>query len=140
MPSKNRAQIMGHLGRKPEIREMSNGDKVANMTIATTEKWKDKATGEQREKTEWHRIVCFIQPLMQYIEDWDKGDLVDVEGKLVTRKWTDQNGVERYTTEIEVRGFGGVMNFLRKAHSSGQVQQHDDGVSKEPEEEDDIPF
>lgn len=97
----NQAQIIGHLGRDPEIRYLPSGEAVANFSIATTEKWKDKATGEQREATEWHRINTFgklAEIVGQYLK---KGALVYVAGKITTRKWTDKDGIERYATEIK---------------------------------------
>ena len=100
MASINKAIIVGHLGRDPEMRSFPNGDQVANVTIATTDKWKDKQTGEPREQTEWHRVVFngrLAEIVGQYLR---KGALVYVEGSIKTRKWTDQQGVERYSTEI----------------------------------------
>ena len=100
MASINKAIIVGHLGRDPEMRSFPNGDQVANVTIATTDKWKDKQTGEPREATEWHRVVFngrLAEIVGQYLR---KGALVYVEGSIKTRKWTDQQGVERYSTEI----------------------------------------
>lgn len=97
----NQAQIIGHLGKDPEVRYMPSGDAVANFSIATTEKWKDKSTGEQREATEWHRINTFgklAEIVGQYLK---KGSLVYVAGKIVTRKYTDKDGIERYATEIK---------------------------------------
>jgi len=97
----NQVQIIGHLGRDPETRYMQTGDAVTNFTIATTEKWKDKQTGEQKEATEWHRVTTYGK-LAEVCSQWlRKGSLVFVQGKLTTRKWTDQQGIERYTTEIK---------------------------------------
>jgi single-strand DNA-binding protein len=97
----NQAQIIGHLGRDPETRYMQTGDAVTNFTIATTEKWKDKQTGEHKEATEWHRVTTYGK-LAEVCSQWlRKGSLVFVQGKLTTRKWTDQQGIERYTTEIK---------------------------------------
>ena len=96
----NQAQIIGHLGRDPEIRYLPSGEAVANFSIATTEKWKDKNTGEQREETEWHRISVFGRLAEIVGEYLKKGSLVFVQGKLKTRKYTDGQGVERYSTEI----------------------------------------
>lgn len=97
----NQVQIIGHLGRDPETRYLPNGDAVTNFTIATTEKWKDKQTGEQKEATEWHRVTTYGK-LAEVCSQWlRKGSLVFVQGKLTTRKWTDQQGIERYTTEIK---------------------------------------
>lgn len=96
----NNAQIIGHLGRDPEVRYLPSGEAVANFSIATTEKWKDKNTGEQREETEWHRISVFGRLAEIVGEYLKKGSLVFVQGKLKTRKYTDGQGVERYSTEI----------------------------------------
>lgn len=97
----NQAQIIGHLGKDPETRYLPSGEAVTNFSIATTEKWKDKATGEQKEATEWHRINTFgklAEICGQYLK---KGSLAFIQGKIVTRKWTDKDGIERYSTEIK---------------------------------------
>ena len=97
----NQVQIIGHLGKDPEARSFPNGDQVCNFSIATTERWKDKQTGEQKEATEWHRVGTFgklAEICAQYLK---KGALVFVQGKLTTRKWTDKDGVEKYSTEIK---------------------------------------
>lgn len=96
----NNAQIIGHLGKDPETRYLPSGEAVCNFSVATTEKWKDKATGEQKEATEWHRISTFGK-LAEICGQWlHKGSLVWVQGKITTRKWTDKDGIERYSTEI----------------------------------------
>ena len=103
MASVNKAIIVGNLGKDPEIRYMTNGDAVANVTIATTESWKDKATGEKKELTEWHRVV-FRNKLAEIVGQYlKKGSAVYIEGRIRTRKWQDKEGQERYTTEIEAR-------------------------------------
>ncbi|KAF1041755.1 single-stranded DNA-binding protein [Xylophilus sp.] len=100
MASVNKVIIVGHLGRDPEVRYMPNGDAVANINVATTETWKDKNTGEKKELTEWHRIT-FYRKLAEIVGQYvKKGSQIYVEGRLITRKWTDKEGVERYTTEI----------------------------------------
>jgi len=115
MPSLNKVQIMGHLGKDPEIRYMPDGKAVVNFSIATTERWKDKNTGEQNEKTEWHRIVFFGKAAEVIGEYVHKGDPLYVEGKLQTRKWQDSDGNDRYSTEI----VGSEFQFLKsKAESS----------------------
>lgn len=96
----NRAILLGNLGRDPEMRSLSDGSAVANLSLATSERWKDKNTGERREKTEWHRVVAFgrlAEIMSQYLR---KGSKVLIEGKITTRKWQDQSGVDKYTTEI----------------------------------------
>ena len=102
MASVNKVILVGNLGKDPEIRYMTNGDAVANVTIATSESWKDKASGEKKEITEWHRLV-FYRKLAEIVGQYlKKGSTVYVEGRIRTRKWTDKEGQERYTTEIEV--------------------------------------
>lgn len=109
----NKVIIIGHLGRDPEIRALQNGDKVANFTVATSEHWRDKASGERKEKTEWHRVVCFNARLSDVIEKYlRKGSKVYVEGQLQTRKWADNQGAERYTTEIVLTKFRGEIVML----------------------------
>ncbi|HBC3887725.1 single-stranded DNA-binding protein [Vibrio parahaemolyticus] len=108
----NKVILVGNLGNDPEIRYMPNGGAVANITIATSESWRDKATGEQREKTEWHRVVLFGKLAEVAGEYLRKGSQVYVEGQLQTRKWQDQSGQERYSTEVVVQGFNGVMQML----------------------------
>ena len=106
----NKAILIGHLGADPEVREMPNGGAVANVTIATTESWRDKSSGEKQEKTEWHRVV-FFAGLAGVVRDYlKKGSQIYVEGRLQTRKWQDKSGVDRYTTEIvasEMKMLGG---------------------------------
>ncbi|OTW22456.1 single-stranded DNA-binding protein [Vibrio parahaemolyticus] len=108
----NKVILVGNLGNDPEIRYMPNGGAVANITIATSESWRDKATGEQREKTEWHRVVLFGKLAEVAGEHLRKGSQVYVEGQLQTRKWQDQSGQDRYSTEVVVQGFNGVMQML----------------------------
>src|SRR5690606_15882344 len=108
----NKVQIIGRVGRDPETRYSHAGDAIVNLSVATSESWKDKATGERKEKTEWHPVVVFgklAEIASQYLR---KGSLVYFEGKLQTRKWQDQNGQDRYTTEIIVDSFGGTMKML----------------------------
>ena len=104
--SVNKVILVGNLGRDPEIRSMPNGDRIANLSIATSETWRDKSTGERKEKTEWHRVVIFNDNIVKVVENYvKKGSTVYVEGALQTRKWTDQQGVEKYSTEIVVSRF-----------------------------------
>ena len=110
--SLNQVQLIGNLGRDPEKRSLNSGDPVCNFSIATSEKWKDKNTGEQREQTEWHRVVVFgrlADVCSQYLR---KGSQVFVQGKLTTRKWTDQSGVEKYTTEVVLSGPNSIMRMI----------------------------
>lgn len=111
--SVNKVILIGNLGRDPEVRSFQNGGRVCNLAIATSESWKDRETGERREKTEWHRVAIFNEPLVRVAEQYlRKGSKVYIEGQLETRKWQDQSGQDRYTTEIVLRGFKGEMAML----------------------------
>jgi single-strand DNA-binding protein len=106
--SVNKVIIVGNLGKDPEVRSFQNGGKVANLSIATSETWKDKQTGERKERTEWHRVSILNEGLVGVAEKYlRKGSKVYIEGQLETRKWTDQQGVEKYTTEIVLRPYRG---------------------------------
>lgn len=119
----NKMILMGNLGQDPEVRYMPSGGAVANLSIATSETWKDKSTGEQKEKTEWHRVSIFGKLAEIAGEYLRKGSTVYIEGQLQTRKWQDQNGQDRYTTEIIVQGYNGVMQMVGKAQGSDQATQ-----------------
>ncbi len=111
--SVNKVIIIGNLGKDPEIRTLNSGERVANLTVATSEQWRDKATGERKEKTEWHRVVIFNDNLAKIAEQYlRKGSTVYLEGSLQTRKWTDQQGQEKYTTEIVLQRFNGNLTLL----------------------------
>ena len=111
--SVNKVILVGNAGRDPEIRTLQNGNRVANLSIATSESWKDKGSGERKEVTEWHRVVVFDEKLCEVIEKYvTKGSKVYLEGQLQTRKWTDQGGVEKYSTEIVLQRFGGKLVML----------------------------
>ena len=111
--SLNKVMLIGNLGADPEIRTFNNGGKVANLRIATSESWKDRQTGERKEKTEWHTVAIFSEGLVSVVERYlKKGSKVFVEGKLQTRKWQDQNGQDRYSTEIVIQGMGGTLTML----------------------------
>jgi len=126
MASVNKVIIVGNLGRDPEVRTFPSGDKLANVTIATTDKWKDKQSGEMREATEWHRVV-FNGRLAEIVEQYlRKGSQVYVEGSLRTRKWTDQSGVEKYTTEIRADTMQ-MLGGRPGAGGGGQGGGYDDG-------------
>ncbi len=117
----NRAQIIGNLGADPEIRSLQGGGSVAAFSIATTESWKDKQTGERKERTEWHRVAIYNDGLVRLAETYlKKGAKVFVEGQLKTRKWTDGNGVERYSTEINLGAFNGTLTFLDSKRDAGE--------------------
>ena len=119
MAGVNKVIIVGNLGKDPEVRFMPNGGAVANITVATSDTWKDKQSGEQKEKTEWHRVVMFGKLAEIAGEYLKKGSKVYLEGSLQTRKWTNQQGQDQYTTEIVLQGFNGVMQML-DSKSSGQ--------------------
>lgn len=118
--SVNKVILIGNLGRDPEIRSTQNGGKVANLSIATSESWRDRNSGERRERTEWHRVVVFSEGLIKVIESYlRKGSKVYVEGSLQTRKWTDQQGQERYSTEVVLQNFGGTLTMLDGRNEGG---------------------
>ena len=123
MAGVNKVIIIGNLGKDPEVRFMPNGGAVANITVATSDTWKDKQTGEQKEKTEWHRIVIFGKLAEIAGEYLKKGSKVYIEGALQTRKWTNQQGQDQYTTEIVVQGFNGTMQMLDSRGQSGGFNQ-----------------
>ena len=111
--SVNKVILIGNLGRDPEVRTFQNGGKVVNLRIATSENWKDKNTGERRERTEWHSVAIFNEPLGRIAEQYlRKGSKVYIEGQLETRKWQDQSGADRYSTEVVVRPFRGELTLL----------------------------
>jgi single-strand DNA-binding protein len=111
--SLNKVMIIGNLGADPEVRTFQNGGKVCNLRIATSENWKDRSTGERRERTEWHTVAIFTEGLVRVCEQYlRKGSKVYVEGQLQTRKWQDQSGNDRYSTEIVLQGFGGTLTML----------------------------
>jgi len=157
--SLNRVMLIGNLGQDPDIRSMQNGGKVCNLSIATSETWKDRNTGERKEKTEWHRVVVFNEGLVGVIESYvKKGSKVFIEGQLETRKWQDQNGNDKYTTEIVIKNYNGSLTMLdgRNDNQGGggyqqqrpQAQQSNGGMQQQnnapapvhDDFEDDIPF
>ena len=114
----NKVILVGNLGAKPEVKYASNGNAISNLSVATSESWTDKSTGQKQERTEWHRVSLFgklAEIAGQYL---DKGSKVYVEGKLQTRKWQDQNGQDRYTTEVVVSGFNGTLQMLDRRNDS----------------------
>ena len=152
MRSLNKVTLIGNLGADPDIRTFSSGDKVANFSLATSDRWTDKGTGEAKERTEWHRIAVYNQALVKVVEAYvRKGHKLYVEGQLETRKWTDQQGVERYSTEVVLRPFNSALIMLSgtPATGSGTTPGPDahnrakaDGYAPAPSlaEEDEIPF
>lgn len=131
MSSLNKVMLIGNLGRDPEVRSLPNGGRVVNLTVATSESWKDKSTGERKEKTEWHRVVIFNDRLGEIAEKYlKKGSKVYIEGALQTRKWTGTDGNERYTTEIVLSQFKGEIGFL------GGSQEQNSGTNNKKKSSD----
>lgn len=121
--SLNSVQLIGNLGADPEIRSLNSGDRVADLRIATSESWKDKSSGERKEKTEWHKVVIFNEGLVKVAESYlKKGAKVYIQGQLVTRKWSDQAGVEKYSTEIVLQRFRGELMMLDGKRSEGEAR------------------
>ena len=147
----NKVILVGNLGAKPEVKYASNGNAISNLSVATSESWTDKSTGQKQERTEWHRVSLFgklAEIAGQYL---DKGSKVYVEGKLQTRKYTDKDGIERWTTDVVVSGFNGTLQMLdRRDDSSSSAPSEDTTVKAQTEPsitpvskdefEDDIPF
>ncbi|HEV7600416.1 MAG TPA: single-stranded DNA-binding protein [Bradyrhizobium sp.] len=128
--SVNKVILVGNLGKDPEVRRMQNGNPVVNLSVATSENWRDKATGERKEKTEWHRVVIFSEGLAKVAEQYlKKGAKVYIEGQLQTRKWTDQSGVEKYSTEVVLQGFNSNLTMLdgRAGGGGGNFGSDDSG-------------
>ncbi|MCP5037727.1 MAG: single-stranded DNA-binding protein [Rhodobacteraceae bacterium] len=118
--SVNKVILIGNLGRDPEVRTFQNGGKVCNLRIATSETWKDKNTGERREKTEWHSVAIFSDGLVRVAEQYlRKGSKIYIEGQLQTRKWQDQSGADRYSTEVVLQGFNGTLVMLDGRSTGG---------------------
>ena len=119
--SVNKVILVGNLGKDPEVRRMTSGDPVVNLSVATSENWKDKASGERKEKTEWHRVVIFNKNLAEVAEKYlRKGSKVYVEGQLQTRKWTDKDGAEKYSTEVVLQNFRGELTMLDGRSGGGE--------------------
>lgn len=147
--SVNKVTILGNLGRDVEVRTFSNGGKVANLRVATSETWKDRESGERRERTEWHSVEIFQEGLVGVCEQYlRKGSKVYIEGKLQTRKWQAQDGTDRYSTSIVLQGFGGVLVMLDGRDNSqdggqtsgGGYGDQDNGVQRRDISADEIPF
>ncbi|NVO23725.1 single-stranded DNA-binding protein [Donghicola sp. C2-DW-16] len=119
--SVNKVILVGNLGRDPEVRSFQNGGKVANLRIATSETWRDRASGERKERTEWHTVAIFSEPLVKLAEQYlRKGSKVYIEGQLETRKWQDQSGQDRYSTEVVLRPYRGELTMLDGRNEGGQ--------------------
>jgi single-strand DNA-binding protein len=128
--SVNKVILIGNLGKDPEIRRTQDGRPIANLNVATSESWRDKSTGERKEKTEWHRVVIFNEGLCKVAEQYlKKGAKVYIEGQLQTRKWTDQAGVEKYSTEVVLQGFNSTLTMLdgRSGGGGGSFAGEDSG-------------
>ncbi|MFV1484509.1 MULTISPECIES: single-stranded DNA-binding protein [unclassified Phaeobacter] len=118
--SLNKVQLIGNLGADPSVRSFQNGGKVCNLRIATSETWKDRNTGERKERTEWHSVCIFSEGLVRVAEQYlRKGSKVYIEGQLQTRKWQDQSGQDRYSTEVVLQGIGGTLTMLDGAQGGG---------------------
>ncbi len=137
--SLNKVILIGRLGQDPEVVSMNTGGKIVKFNLATSERWKDRSTGEQKERTEWHRIVIFNEHLAKIAEQYlKKGSNLYIEGQLKTRKWKDQNGVEKYTTEIELANFRGELKLLdKRGDNDGQQSSNSNNHNNN---DDDIPF
>ena len=143
MSSINKVILIGNVGKDPEIRSTQSGSKIANLSLATSESWKDKQTGERQERTEWHRVVVFGDGLVRVIENYvKKGSKLYVEGQLQTRKWQDQSGNDRYSTEVVLQGYGGTITLLDSKRDGAQdAGGHDAGFGSGASAlDDEIPF
>lgn len=147
--SLNKVTLIGNVGRDPEIRSMSDGREVASLTLATSEQWRDKASGEKKERTEWHRVAVFSEPLVGVIKNYvKKGSKIYIEGSLQTRKWNDQSGIERYTTEIVLQNFGSSLIMLDSLGKDSYTEETSHRANNEKpkatfshsELDDEIPF
>src|SRR3954469_8078440 len=149
--SVNKVILVGNLGKDPEVRRMTSGEPVVNLSLATSESWRDKASGERKEKTEWHRVVIFNKNLADVAEKYlKKGSKVYVEGQLQTRKWTDKDGQEKYSTEVVLQNFRGELTMLDGRNGGGEGGHAGGGGSRGTSEapasfqrdemDDEIPF
>ena len=149
--SLNKVLLIGRLGNDPEIKQMSNGKNVARLSVATSETWKDKNSGERKEKTEWHRVVIFNEGLVGVVQQYvKKGSQVYIEGQIQTTKYTDNNGQEKYSTQIILQGYNSTLTMLGSSNSGGKIEDNsmnqdssslpsDNNVSSN-ELDDEIPF
>ncbi len=149
--SLNKVLLIGRLGNDPEIKQMTNGKSVARLSVATSETWKDKNSGERKEKTEWHRIVIFNEGLVGVVQQYlKKGSQIYIEGQIQTTKYTDNNGQEKYSTQIVLQGYNSTLTMLGGSNSSGKIDDNnvnqdtsslpsDDNV-KINELDDEVPF
>jgi single-strand DNA-binding protein len=128
----NKVILVGNLGKDPEVRALQNGSEVCNLTLATSESWKDKSTGERKEKTEWHRVVIFNENLVRVARDYlRKGSKIYIEGQLQTRKWTNKDGQDQYSTEIVLQGYNSNLTMLdTKGSGEGRISGGNEGYSQ----------
>lgn len=146
--SVNKVILVGNLGKEPDIRTLSSGGRIASLSVATSESWKDKNSGERKERVEWHRVTIYNDALVSVCQNYlRKGAKVYIEGQLETRKWQDDNGIDRYSTEVTLRPFGSTLVMLDKSKnentppdSAYEDQQSNHEASKIDDMEDDIPF
>ena len=142
--SLNKVTLIGNLGRDPEIRTTNDGKEIANFSIATSETWKDKMTGEKKDKTEWHRIVCFSEGLVRVIKNYvKKGTKLYIEGQLQTRKWVDNDNQEKYTTEVVLQNFNSTLILLDsrgEAATNQPSSQNNNPTFDNSDLDDEIPF
>ena len=145
--SVNKVILVGNLGKDPEVRRMTSGDPVVNLSVATSDTWRDKASGERKEKTEWHRVVIFNKNLADVAEKYlRKGSKVYLEGSLQTRKWTDKDGMEKYSTEVVLQNFNGTLVMLDGRGEGGGGGRERVGAGEAPaafqrdDMDDEIPF
>ena len=148
--SVNKVILLGNLGRDPEVRSMQSGSKMASFSLATSKRWKDRATQEQKEKTSWHNIVVFGDGLVDIVEKYvKKGSKIYIEGELQTRKWSDQQGNDRYTTEVILQGYNSTLTLLdNRGNTNQSIENKSEDISVEDNSEkssdsnidDDIPF
>ena len=123
--SLNKVLLIGRLGNDPEIKQMSNGKNVARLSVATSETWKDKNSGERKEKTEWHRVVIFNEGLVGVVQQYlKKGSQVYIEGQIQTTKYTDNNGQEKYSTQIILQGYNSTLTMLGSSNSGGKIEDN----------------
>mgnify|MGYP000471624378 CR=1 FL=1 len=136
----NKVTLIGNLGQSPDIKSLQYGE-VCNLSIATSEYWKDKNTGEKKERTEWHKVVIFNKNLITLVKNYcRKGDQIYIEGKLETRKYTDKMGTEKYTTEVVLRDFSGNITLCSSKPTDNSVQEKTQDLDNTQDLEDDIPF
>ena len=130
--SVNKVMLLGNLGQDPVVRTSQDGNKIVQLSIATSDRWKDRNSGEQREKTEWHRVVIFNENLSNIAEQYlKKGSTVFVEGQLQTRKWQDQNGIDKYTTEVVLGRFRGELAMIGSRNDSANIADTQDHISED---------